>query len=34
LGCKLEDTQTIVDLVLKTSPLDANTVTGIYRDSF
>ena len=34
LGCKLEDTQTIADLVFKTSPLDANTVTGIYRDSF
>ena len=38
LGCKLEDTQIIVDLVLKSSPgrvtLNANTIAEIYRNSF
>jgi hypothetical protein len=38
LGCKLEDTQLITDLVFKSYPgklaLDADTVAQIYRDSF
>ena len=38
LGCKLEDTQIITDLVFKSSPadlaLDANTIVEIFRGSF
>jgi alcohol dehydrogenase YqhD (iron-dependent ADH family) len=38
LGCKLEDTDIITDIVSKSSPgrvtLDAKTVAEIYRDSF
>jgi hypothetical protein len=38
LGCKLEDTQLIADLVFKSSPpdlaLDSNTIAEIYRNSF
>ncbi len=38
LGCKLEDVQSIVDLVFKSSPantpLDANTIAEIYQNSF
>jgi alcohol dehydrogenase YqhD (iron-dependent ADH family) len=38
LGCKLEDTGIITDLVAKSSPahvtLDAKTVSEIYRDAF
>jgi alcohol dehydrogenase len=38
LGCKLEDTKVIVDLVRKSAPpgftLDTQTVTEIYQDSF
>ena len=42
LGCKLEDAQAIAELAIKTSrylaehptPLDANAIAKIYRDSF
>ena len=38
LGCKLEDTQLITDLVVKSYPgklaLDTDTIAQIYRDSF
>jgi len=38
LGCKLEDTEIITDLVIKSSPpslkLTAASIAEIYRDSF
>jgi hypothetical protein len=38
LGCKLEDTDIITDLVIKSGPpsltLTAATIAEIYRDSF